>query len=457
MNILSSSRPHLSNVGPPLRVETDPHAGRTYHATRSILAGSNVLEASTPYAYTIWKQFRNEVCAECWRYEGGRRGFLTLRDDEGLNLKGDPSETFVGDNQRQVKRQVKTGAGLWFCGECCRSAWIAREGIDTLGLFRSLEEARRKKGKAKEGVAADPDVKSKVTEEVIERAWGAIREKESIPKQVKKWREIHLDDFETDMARYVLLALVHLYRERQRQTRMDSLSHAAPVFETYNTDGILGHNRDKLEFGGATWNCFASLQSNELHHIKTYPELLENQIRIYQVLKGRFTVGAASDQGRFGPNTRYGQSGIVQRDAGGRHQDRSVQIGQEGAGEACEAFRGLESVITIANVRTALSVDPGNSFGIWEIPLTDESECLGFAVYPILSFFNHHCSPNVGKARDGRGLRFAVNQPVKAGEELCISYGHVETMEWKARRKELLEGWFFECRCSRCIADTTSG
>ena len=40
-------------------------------------------------------------------------------------------------------------------------------------------------------------------------------------------------------------------------------------------------------------------------------------------------------------------------------------------------------------MRTVLGVDPGNAFGIWEMPLMEESECLGFAVYPVASFFNH--------------------------------------------------------------------
>ena len=49
----------------------------------------------------------------------------------------------------------------------------------------------------------------------------------------------------------------------------------------------------------------------------------------------------------------------------------------------------IGELITVENVRMILGIDPGNSFGIWEVPLIDESECLGFAVYPAASFFNH--------------------------------------------------------------------
>ncbi|KAI0716018.1 hypothetical protein C8T65DRAFT_572430, partial [Cerioporus squamosus] len=154
------------------------------------------------------------------------------------------------------------------------------------------------------------------------------------------------------------------------------------------------------------WRMFSSLQTNELSHLRACPEILEHQTRIYQLLRGRF--GAANSDW---------------------------------------------DVITVANVRRILGIDPGNSFGIWEVPLMEESECLGFAVYPIASLFNHHCSPNVRKERGGRRLRFLTTRSVAEGEELCISYGHVENMTWTERQKELLEGWYFICRCSRCTAE----
>ena len=47
-------------------------------------------------------------------------------------------------------------------------------------------------------------------------------------------------------------------------------------------------------------------------------------------------------------------------------------------------------------------------------------------------------------------MQFLTTRDVDVGEELCISYGHVEGMCLLARRKELEEGWFFLCKCSRC-------
>ncbi|GBE86390.1 SET domain-containing protein [Sparassis crispa] len=431
-----------------LRVQTDPRVGRTYHTTHAIPANSTVIEATTPYACTIWKQFRAEVCAECWRYDGGRRGFLTRRDDEGLH--GPRVETSAPEEKGEkpgtiLDHRERSGpsAGLWFCGEHCQSSWMTREGMDTLQLLRTLEEARRKKVKEKVNESAEAALAEKpaLTRTDIEHAWDETRQKERSPKEVRRWREIQLDDFETDMARYVLLALVHLYREQGAQHLLPPDTGQMPAFEK------------PLSFGGATWREFEALQSNELRHLQTYPELLEDQIRIYQALQGRFGLGGRR---RGDSAAEPAAAGLALNGEGGKHKHARVRNGKVetrvGRWEA-GSLRGVGSVITVENVRMALGVDPGNSFGIWEVPITEESECLGFGVYPRPSLFNHHCMPNVKKERNGRVLRFITTRNVDADEELCISYGHVEQMDWRERRKELQEGWFFQCRCSRCVTD----
>lgn len=70
------------------------------------------------------------------------------------------------------------------------------------------------------------------------------------------------------------------------------------------------------------------------------------------------------------------------------------------------------------------------------------------------------CSPNVRKERMGRRLRFVTTEEARTGDELCISYGHVDSMSLEERRRYLQDGWFFLCQCSRCINEAdfqTSG
>lgn len=66
------------------------------------------------------------------------------------------------------------------------------------------------------------------------------------------------------------------------------------------------------------------------------------------------------------------------------------------------------------------------------------------------------CTPNVRKERTGRRLRFVTTKDVRAGDELCISYEHIDGVSLEERRKHLQDGWFFLCQCSRCMDEGTS-
>ncbi|KAH9933346.1 uncharacterized protein B0H18DRAFT_983168, partial [Fomitopsis serialis] len=416
---------------PLLRVEMHEHSGRSYHVTRAIPAGTTVLEAETPYAYTIWKPFRNEVCAECWRYDGGRRSFLTRRDDEGTS----------GDLDEEPREGARAGNR-----KTHRGYWLRREGRETVRLLCVLEGARRQKEveKDKDGGFRLEDLGTDLTRENVDRAWDMVAQKERLPKEVRRWRNLQLDHFETDMARYVLIALVRRYREVYDQEGRQSQQQLHTDKDAANNTYVRRIASAAVHFGGASWDDFTALQVNELQHLNTYPEVLENQIRVYQALKGRFPtshVRASTSEGR-----------TVVTDTGGNGESHNCQASQIGQGDS-GGFRDFGSLITVDNVRRAFSVDPGNSFGIWETPLMDESELMGFAVYPKPSFFNHNCLPNVAKVRRGRALEFVTTRAIEAGEELCISYGHVEGMALEERQRELREGWFFECRCGRCVAE----
>ena len=96
-----------------------------------------------------------------------------------------------------------------------------------------------------------------------------------------------------------------------------------------------------------------------------------------------------------------------------------------------------------------LSRHLSNSFGIWELPISPDSENLGSAMYPSASYFNHSCDPNVTKIRQGRKVLFITSRDVARDEELCISYGHTDR-DLEERRQVLRDWWGFTCNCSRC-------
>jgi SET and MYND domain-containing protein len=110
--------------------------------------------------------------------------------------------------------------------------------------------------------------------------------------------------------------------------------------------------------------------------------------------------------------------------------------------------------VTAENCFTLVSRDSHNSFGIRSLD-DNGSEMFGFGVWPIASYFNHSCEPNVGKRRVGRGWEFWTAQGVEEGEELCISYmgGDERDLNLGERRGRTKEIWGFVCACMKCVVE----
>ncbi|KAJ3474511.1 hypothetical protein NLI96_g12415 [Meripilus lineatus] len=293
-----------------------------------------------------------------------------------------------------------------------------------VGLLRIFERSRKPSPKSVSTPQTTDDLISTShleasIEEQIEKAWSEIRQAENNAKVLRKWKQLPLDDFEADLGRYVLTALHNLSRETQglytqTQTQDQHQAHHqkgesstpglidyAPGSPLINENGLTGHcSSSNKSIEESSWASFAALQSNEVQQIKKFPELLWNHIRLYQVLKGMFCSGSHSPSGRKRPNgpnpspspraTSYDRETRKEGPNGiGRPRKTGEEEGSRESRPTMSTEEALGEVITIENVRRALGVEMGNSFGIWERPLTDESECLGFAVYPKPSFFNH--------------------------------------------------------------------
>lgn len=94
------------------------------------------------------------------------------------------------------------------------------------------------------------------------------------------------------------------------------------------------------------------------------------------------------------------------------------------------------------------------------IGLSDSSESsivsCGQALMGAGSFFNHSCVPNTHHISNtdeaGSNVYFLTNQPVKAGEELTISYCDVDA-PLELRQNTLRGQYGFDCDCSKCKAE----
>jgi len=84
-----------------------------------------------------------------------------------------------------------------------------------------------------------------------------------------------------------------------------------------------------------------------------------------------------------------------------------------------------------------------NSFGLWR----PRGEGLG--LYPMASFFNHSCLPNVLRIEEGSTLVFKAITDVPANAELCLSYINPDH-NYQDRQAQLKEEYYFACDCARC-------
>jgi hypothetical protein len=78
-------------------------------------------------------------------------------------------------------------------------------------------------------------------------------------------------------------------------------------------------------------------------------------------------------------------------------------------------------------------------------------------IYALHSHLNHACAPNVSVRHLDRQnalarIQVIARAPVAPGEELTAAYVNPD-MAVRARRRELAQWGFGECRCARCVAE----
>merc|ERR1719215_196764 len=82
------------------------------------------------------------------------------------------------------------------------------------------------------------------------------------------------------------------------------------------------------------------------------------------------------------------------------------------------------------------------------------SALTGSGLYALASGFNHSCDPCLARFSIGDLTAFVTNRPLKAGEELCISYIESELLcAPRSLRRQSLDRDFV-CACTKCTSET---
>ncbi|KII85522.1 hypothetical protein PLICRDRAFT_115915 [Plicaturopsis crispa FD-325 SS-3] len=341
-----------------ISLKTTPYGGRSLYAHVSLPKDTLVLSCETPFVSVIYRDFRKEVCANCFAY-----AFDAARNTWSIKC---------------------AGAGAWFCQDSCREQWDREENVGgILADLNAVFETAAKRMKRNGWVDDEPLRKAdSITVQTLDCAWRAAEALNTTLSRTAKC-PVNLSDMELEIARFVASAIVRRYTEDSRTASADPVP-SRPL-----------------------WIEFLDLQDNELPNVTSRPYILDVHIRIYRFLW-------------------YSLLPVLR-----------------------------PYVSSSYTVRAILARDPGNSFGIWQLSASSDSEMFGYGMYVSASYFNHGCTPNIRKERVGRALQFYTARDVDAGDELCISYVDIEDNVW-ARRQKLHDKWYFDCTCDRCCREAAA-
>jgi len=424
-----------------ISVRTTLSSGFGVFADEDLASRTMLLESSSPAAYVISRQFRKEVCAWCFRYERGRtwkvrfcESDLNEVQDGRMAASIEEEEFKVQPDSLKKPRAVSgsfNGGGMVFDSEACKNNWLEQYGAIGLESFAAVEafvqkQSRTKNGKVKEGLEGD-DPKRLPDRTGINKVWDSCEETASIIRECRAFSN------NSQMSTS--------YSQTSPRNSMSQKNRARMVA---NVLRLPIPNPDLLFFMLSGVLCrYESVVSSckgETHPPNHWPNLLNLCPS---------------------PTPFSSQMALTE----------TTHVYLQLLSIVPTALLEDDQVLSRSTIESILTRDVGNSFGIWsvqdavsderaatnnaKIPSEEDPEILGYAIYPTASFFNHSCRPNVHKQRVGRSWIFSVNTPMRANEELTITYirGEEDTLPLTRRRRRLEEGWGFLCNCPKCVQE----
>jgi hypothetical protein len=139
-----------------IAVQAIPGAGRGVLAQQTLPPNTHVLDSPRPAAHVIFRQYRKEVCAQCFGYDRGRN--LAVKD---------------------------TTTGKVFCSEAGRGDWTREEEGLGVGAWCALEEFVRAKSKAVVSTLSQCSVGDKPGEQDVLARWEEAEKIASLHRRVR--------------------------------------------------------------------------------------------------------------------------------------------------------------------------------------------------------------------------------------------------------------------------------
>lgn len=98
-------------------------------------------------------------------------------------------------------------------------------------------------------------------------------------------------------------------------------------------------------------------------------------------------------------------------------------------------------------MRKKMEIVITNTFGI----TGKNGDDVGTGIFPLASFFNHSCAPNVMRVAADNKLVFIASRPIDKHQQLFVCYRSIFSASPKPeRQQQLLKSYRFTCSCEAC-------
>lgn len=236
---------------PLIDLRTTSYGGRSLFAIQPIARGTNIFACEAPFAHVIYKDYRREVCAQCFAYAAS------------ISRSVDDPRTWSINSCRATAETV------WFCTNECKVTWesgVIGPMIADVNALLGKAKITTRRNPARDGY--DPILPNgptaQITQDYIDKAWADVEDLVSSRARLSAYcSTMNLEDMEFEISRSVASAIVQRY-----------------VFDHHLANLAVSSTISASD----PWAEVLDLQSSEFSNVSLRPYILAAHLRVYAFL-----------------------------------------------------------------------------------------------------------------------------------------------------------------------------
>ncbi|KAG9313777.1 hypothetical protein JVU11DRAFT_6137 [Chiua virens] len=244
------------------RIRTTSYGGRSLFAICDIEPGTLIHSSKSPFAHVIYKDYRKEVCAQCFTYSASDQAPPTVGLSRTWNIKW--------------SREGATTA--WFCSDVCKDIWECDEMLkEQLGNNSNRWRIKSRSRPCFPVLIMSPrnGMTGGIGKGTIDAAWERAEALVASRADLALfYSTLHIEGMELEIARSLAAAIVRRYCDERSQASSSDLKAVDTLDSTRN-------NEPRSD---ESWAQLLRLQTSEACNIQTRPYMLTAYLRIYVFL-----------------------------------------------------------------------------------------------------------------------------------------------------------------------------